>query len=289
MNACRQSWLLALMIVFATACSKPEEPRRAEATVHGVTVRAPMGWSVIDEKQQQVVITPPPLSDAELRELDRGGRISTKSNAAVRVRDLGPVTPAGMQHAVAVVRETWRSGRAAEAKVLLFKVPLRSELVPSLAPPSDFARAWTRVRHGPAAKPYDDVAADLAAIIAGLDAVPTLALPAIVDWALPRVDATRLTSMWHLSGGNFDGEENDDLAGRPDAQRRDVVWRKTVTVDGREAEEIETWDNLTHALPRRLLFIVNDDHLIVVTSEVGGREHSLDAYEMVRSSIRVAR
>src|SRR4030095_4896200 len=140
MNACKHSWLVAMLVVFATACSKPEEPRPAEATVHGVTVRAPTGWSVIDEKQQ-VVIKPPPLSDVELRELDRGGRISTKSNAAVRVRDLGPVTPAGMQHAVAVVRETWRSGRAAEAKVLLFKVPLRSELVPWLAPPSDFARA----------------------------------------------------------------------------------------------------------------------------------------------------
>ena len=288
MNARKHSWLVALLVVFATACSRPEEPRHAEATVHGVTVRAPTGWSLMDEKQQ-VVIKPPPLSDAELRELDRGGRISTKSNAAVRVRDLGPVTPAGMQHAVAVVRETWRSGRAAEAKVLLFKVPLRSELVPSLAPPSDFARAWTRVRHGPATKPYDDVAADLAAIIAALDMAPPQPLAAIVDWALPRVDATRLTSMWHLSGGNFDGEENDDLAGRPDAQRRDIAWRKTVTVGGRDAEEIETWDNLTHALPRRLLFLVSDEHLIVVTSEVGGLEHSLRAYETVRSSVRLTR
>src|SRR4030095_7331313 len=120
------------------------------------------------------------------------------------------------------------------------------------------SRAGRGVAPGPAPKPYDDVAADLAAIIAALDAVPTLALPAIVDWALPRVDATRLTSMWHLSGGNFDGEENDDSAGRPDAQRRDVVWRKSVTVDGSEAEEIEQWHNLTQALPRYIPFPVHD-------------------------------
>ncbi len=287
MNAWSRACIVGSLAVFVSACSKPEAPRR-EVSVHGVSMLAPAGWQAVHEKQQ-AIIKAPPISDAELRELDRKGQVSTKSNAEVRVRDLGPVTPASMQHAVAVVREVWRDGRAAEAKTLLREVPLRSELVPSLAAPSDFARAWSRLRHAPDSKPYDDVAADLATIVAGLDSVPPLALAAIVDWALPRVDATRLASVSHLSGGKFDGEENDDLAGRPDAQRRDIVWRKAVTVDGHDAEEIETWGNLTHALPRRLLFVVNDGHLIVITSEVGGREHSLHAYDTIRSSVRVTR
>jgi len=275
------------LAVFASACSKPEAPRR-EVDVHGVSVLAPAGWQAVHEKQQ-AIIKPPPISDAELRELDRKSQVSTQSNAEVSVRDLGPVTPAGMQHAVAVVREVWRDGRATEAKTLLLEVPLRSELVSSLAAPLDFARAWSRLHHAPASKLYDDVAADVAMIMAGLDSVQPLALAAIVDWALPRVDAMRLTSVSHLSGGKFDGEENDELAGRPDAQRRDIVWRKTVSVDGRDAEEIETWGNLTHALPRRMLFVVSDEHLIVITSEIGGGEHSLHAYETIRPSVRLTR
>ena len=283
------------LLVVATACSRSDQPGRAaerprhvEAGVHAVTVRVPAGWEVREETNQ-VVLRTPPISDAEQRAQDRQGALPTINDAEVRLRDLGPVTPAGMQRAVAAVRELWRDGAVGEAKTLLRSVPLRSELVPSLAPPSDFARAWTRLRHAPASTPYDNVAGDFATILAGLDTAPPLALSAIVDWALPRVDHTRLTSVSQLSGGKFDGEENDAMAGRPDAQRRDIVWRKTVEVDGRDAEEIETFDNLTHALPRRLLFLVNNDHLLVVTSEVGGREHSLRGYESIRASLRLIR
>ena len=57
----------------------------------------------------------------------------------------------------------------------------------------------------------------------------------------------------------------------------------------RETEEAETFDNLTHAFRRRLLFLVNDQHLLVVTSEAGGREHSMRGYETVRSSPQLTR
>jgi len=288
MNAWCRVGMAAALVALATACSKPDQPLRVNAGVHRLTLRVPAGWVTRDETGQAVIRTAP-LNDAEQRAFDRKGELPASGFAEVRLRDLGPVTPAGMQQAVAAARELWRDGRVAEAKALLRSVLLRSELLPSLAPPSDFARAWTRLRHSPATAPYDEVAADLAAIVAGLGAAPPPALPAIVDWALPRVDGTRLTYMWQLSGGTFDGEENDANAGRPDAKRRDIVWRKTVQVDGREAEEIETWDNLTHTLPRRLLFLLNDGHLLVVTSEVGGRENSIRGYDTIRSSLQLMR
>jgi hypothetical protein len=296
MNAWRRVGAAAALVVLATACSKSDrpartgadQPHRVDAGVHRVTVRVPPGWEVREEADQAVIRTAP-VSDVEQRALDRKGELPTKNIAEVRLRDLGPVTPAGMQQAVAAARDLWRDGHVADAKALLRSAPLRSELLPSLAPPSDFARAWSRLRHAPESTPYDNVAADLAAIIAGLGAAPPPALSAVVDWGLPRVDATRLSSLWQLQGGKFDGEENDANAGRPDARRRDVVWRKTMQVDGREAEEIETFDNLTHAFPRRLLFLVNDQHLLVVTSAAGGGEHSIRGYETVRSSLQLTR
>jgi hypothetical protein len=298
MNAWYRVGAVAALAVLATACSKQDrpgrtgtgadQPHRVDAGVHRVSVRVPPGWEVREEADQAVIRTAS-VGDAEQRALDRKGELPTKDVAEVRLRDLGPVTPAGMQQAVAAARELWRDGHVAEAKALLRSAPLRSELLPSLAPPSDFARAWSRLRHAPESAPYDNVAADLAMIIAGLGAAPPPALSTVVDWGLPRVDATRLSSLWQVQGGKFDGEENDANAGRPDARRRDVVWRKTVQVDGCEAEEIETFDNLTHAFRRRLLFLVNDQHLLVVASEAGGREHSIRGYETIRASLQLTR
>jgi hypothetical protein len=298
---------LAVAIALGAGCSKPPEPTRydVQAGVHRVSARAPAGWIAVDlPEQQQAVIKPRPPTDAEQRELDRRGEASFDAGAEVRLRDFGPVTPRGLRREVTAIADLWRTGDAAEARKRVLGVRSRAALVPALAPPSDFVTALGKIYFAAPTTPYEALAPHFATVAAALDTASPVELDAVVDWALPRVDHSRLADNWYRTeyalalrgntatfsvGGDFWGEPHDALAGHVDAQRRDTVWRKTVQVDGREAEEIETWGTLTHATPRRLLFLLNDEHLLVVTSEFGGGEHSIRGYETIRPSLRLTR
>jgi hypothetical protein len=69
-------------------------------------------------------------------------------------------------------------------------------------------------------------------------------------------------------------------------QRRDIEYRKWASIGGREAEEVGTWQRQTHTAPRRFLFVINDGHLLAVSSEFLGAEESLDGYAAIRSSLQ---
>ena len=51
--------------------------------------------------------------------------------------------------------------------------------------------------------------------------------------------------------------------------RREVAWRDTLQITGRDARLVQTWDHLSHQYPKRYLFVVNDNSLLVVYTQSG--------------------
>ena len=68
-------------------------------------------------------------------------------------------------------------------------------------------------------------------------------------------------------------------------QRREVKSRRAVTLDGREAIDIETWNRLDHTNPRRI-FLVRDESDLLALHTVGmAFEDSLAAFAAIRDSL----
>ena len=85
---------------------------------------------------------------------------------------------------------------------------------------------------------------------------------ALIDWGLASVDA---------------GVGHD--------QRREVRFRRTVTVDGREMVDIETWNRLDHTNPQRILFVPDDGELLALQTVGMASADSLAAFEAIRNSL----
>jgi len=68
-------------------------------------------------------------------------------------------------------------------------------------------------------------------------------------------------------------------------QRREVKSRRAVTLDGREAIDIETWNRLDHTNPQRV-FLVRDESDLLALHTVGmAFEDSLAAFAAIRDSL----
>ena len=68
--------------------------------------------------------------------------------------------------------------------------------------------------------------------------------------------------------------------------RRDIEFRRPLSVDGREAEEIGTWQRLAHTTPQRFLFVLDDGAVFAIASQPLGGEESLSGYEAIRASLQ---
>ena len=70
--------------------------------------------------------------------------------------------------------------------------------------------------------------------------------------------------------------------------RRDIEFRRPLVIDGREVEEIGTWQRLNHSMPQRFLFVLNGGAVFALYSEPLGGEESLSGYEAIRQSLHFA-
>jgi len=68
-------------------------------------------------------------------------------------------------------------------------------------------------------------------------------------------------------------------------QRRDVKSRVAVTLDGRKAMDIETWNRLDHTNPQRIFFAIDDGDLLALHTERMAFEDSLAAFDAIRDSL----
>jgi hypothetical protein len=68
-------------------------------------------------------------------------------------------------------------------------------------------------------------------------------------------------------------------------QRRDVKSRRAVTVDGREAMDIETWNRLDHTNPQRILLVRDEGDLLTLHTVGMAVRGSLAAFDAIRDSL----
>jgi hypothetical protein len=68
-------------------------------------------------------------------------------------------------------------------------------------------------------------------------------------------------------------------------QRREVKSRRTVTIDGRDAVDVETWNRLDHTNPQRILFVRNDGDLLALHTAGMALDDTLAAFDAIRGSL----
>lgn len=70
-----------------------------------------------------------------------------------------------------------------------------------------------------------------------------------------------------------------------DDKRRDVKSRRAVTLDGREAVDIETWSRLDHSNPQRMFFVRDDGDLLALHTVRMAFADTLAAFDTIRDSL----
>jgi hypothetical protein len=70
-----------------------------------------------------------------------------------------------------------------------------------------------------------------------------------------------------------------------DDQRREVKSRRPVTLDGREAMDIETWNRLDHTNPQRIFLVADDGHLLALHTVRMASADALAAFDVIRGSL----
>jgi len=75
------------------------------------------------------------------------------------------------------------------------------------------------------------------------------------------------------------------LAALDHDQRREVKSRRAVTIDGREAVDIETWNRLDHTNPQRILLVRDDGELLALHTVRMALQDSLTAFDAIRDSL----
>lgn len=71
-------------------------------------------------------------------------------------------------------------------------------------------------------------------------------------------------------------------------ERRDVKSRRAITIDGREAMDVETWQRLDHSWPLRMLFVRVDDDLLALHTTRLADDGTVKAFESIRDSLHFA-
>ena len=68
-------------------------------------------------------------------------------------------------------------------------------------------------------------------------------------------------------------------------QRREEKSRRAVTLDGREAVDIETWQRLDHTNPQRIFFVKDEGDLLALHTVGMAFKDSLAAFDALRDSL----
>lgn len=70
-------------------------------------------------------------------------------------------------------------------------------------------------------------------------------------------------------------------------ERRSIASMRTVIVGAREALVIETWDQLSHAMPMRVALAPCDDRQLVLHTCNGDYKESIEAFDSILASIEI--
>jgi hypothetical protein len=64
-----------------------------------------------------------------------------------------------------------------------------------------------------------------------------------------------------------------------------VKSRRAVTIDGREAMDIETWHRLDHSNPQRIFFVIDEGDLLALHTVRMAPPDTLAAFDALRDSL----
>ena len=225
---------------------------------HDAPPEAPRARRSFELGAHSVQVDVPPDWDV----LDQGSQKRfRKGELELVLQDLGPATPQGVQREVERARELWQADRAGEARLRLSNTRLPPDLFPTAATRQAFQSAWHAVVQSAGAAPFDEVEPAFDEMLIRLAAVPPRDLGEIAD---------------------------EGLAALGHDQRRDVKSRRAMTLDARDAVDLETWNRLSHTNPQRFIFLVNEgDLLVLYTSREGGAE-LVQAFASIRDSLHFA-
>ena len=191
--------------------------------------------------------------------LDQGRQKRLRNGESeIVLENLGPADPDGVRREVERARDLWKAGQSGEAQLALNNLHAPAELFPT----AEDNRAYQVVRARLAVyreeRPFETVAADFVELLGRVSELPARTADQLAEWGL--------TQLGH-------------------DQRRDVKSRRTLTVDGHDAVEIETWSRLDHTYPQRFLFVADSGDLLALHTPREADAASAKVFESVSDSL----
>jgi len=184
-----------------------------------------------------------------------------KGVLTIEIHDLGPAGLEGVRDEIQRARDLWIAGKDGDARWRLRRVAVSREWFPTATQRSHF---WSALNDLTGADPnteYAEVEGNFIALLDSVRALEPLPFDAAVDQALGSVE---------------------DLK-----NRRQIGSRRSVTIDGHDAQAIETWYRLAHSDPRRYVVIRNRSRLLAIWMDRSRSGAPYPAFDEIVRSLRI--
>ena len=229
-----------VVLALACSCEPARPPVHLTIGVHEVVLEVPADWLHLDHGREHRF---------------------HRDLAQISLADIGPVTRQGYLREIEHARELFRRGQLEDARAHLGQLRLRPAFS-SERQWRDFLQSWwvvldSGLQHS---VPPQDVETTYTAVLSQVEMLPRLALPEIVERALPGLD---------------------DGAQRAAAEQRPLL------IDGRQAMRIDTWDRLSHDHRKGYLFALNEGNLLVARMELGEFSTMQPAFDALVDSLEI--
>ena len=89
-------------------------------------------------------------------------------------------------------------------------------------------------------------------------------------------------------GDDFDEAISNGLKNLKEGEQRDEASRTRLTVGGKDAVLVETWDRLSHNWPRRFLFVWSGQDFVVLYTMAGAVEEAEPVFKAFTASFAFA-
>jgi hypothetical protein len=181
--------------------------------------------------------------------------------AQLTLSDLGPVGPRGIRRELERARDLWRQGKDKDARWRLRTIPVPDEAFETKEQREAYWSAWHQVSAAP-----EDVRLGEVEVA--------------FDTLLARTAA--------LSGSDFDTTVRWGLAKIEDEKRRAVGQRRPLSIGGRQAVVLDTWERTSHGYPKRVAMVWNEGRLLSLVTDRGLFEETGPVFDSTLASLSFA-